>query len=82
MSHHIPSEVSDDRAIYPVIGLIMGSRSDWSTLKYASEVLDSFAICYEARIVSAHRTPQRLYDYARTARERGLKVIIYPCRSK
>ena len=76
MPHHIPSEVTNERTTHPVIGLIMGSRSDWSTLQYASEILDSFAICYEARIVSAHRTPQRLYDYARTARERGLKVII------
>jgi 5-(carboxyamino)imidazole ribonucleotide mutase len=54
----------------------MGSQSDWPTLRHAAEVLDELGIAYETRIVSAHRTPQRLYDYATTARERGLKVII------
>lgn len=60
----------------PVIGIIMGSRSDWPTLKAAAEVLDRLKIPYETRVVSAHRTPKRLYDYATNARERGLKVII------
>jgi len=60
----------------PDIGLIMGSQSDWSTLAHAGEVLDQLAVAYEARIVSAHRTPQRLYEYAGAAKERGLKVII------
>ncbi len=60
----------------PDIGVIMGSQSDWPTLRHAAEVLDELGIAYETRIVSAHRTPQRLYDYATTARERGLKVII------
>ncbi|MEQ8354753.1 MAG: 5-(carboxyamino)imidazole ribonucleotide mutase [Kiloniellaceae bacterium] len=60
----------------PEIGIIMGSQSDWPTMKHAAEVLDSLGVAYEARIVSAHRTPQRLYDYAARARERGLKVII------
>lgn len=60
----------------PVIGIIMGSQSDWPTMTHAAEVLDALAIPYEARIVSAHRTPDRLYDYAKTARDRGLKVII------
>jgi 5-(carboxyamino)imidazole ribonucleotide mutase len=60
----------------PDIGVIMGSQSDWPTLRHAVEVLDELGIAYETRIVSAHRTPQRLYDYATTARGRGLKVII------
>jgi len=60
----------------PQVGIIMGSQSDWPTMKHAAEVLETLGIVYESRIVSAHRTPERLYDYARTARERGLKVII------
>jgi 5-(carboxyamino)imidazole ribonucleotide mutase len=60
----------------PLVGIIMGSQSDWATLRPAVETLDRLAVPYEARIVSAHRTPDRLRDYARTARERGLKVII------
>ncbi len=60
----------------PSVGIIMGSRSDWPTLKAAAQVLDALRVPYETRIVSAHRTPERLYNYARTARERGLKVII------
>ena len=60
----------------PLIGIIMGSRSDWETMRHAAEMLDSLGIAYEARVVSAHRTPERLYDYARNAAARGLKVII------
>lgn len=60
----------------PVVGIIMGSRSDWPTLKAAAEVLDSLKVPYETKVVSAHRTPKRLYSYATGARERGLKVII------
>ncbi|MCQ0041276.1 MAG: 5-(carboxyamino)imidazole ribonucleotide mutase [Bombella sp.] len=60
----------------PSVGVIMGSQSDWETMKHGCEQLDALGIPYEARIVSAHRTPDRLADYARTARERGLKVII------
>ena len=59
-----------------VVGIIMGSRSDWSTLRHAAETLDALGIAHEAKVVSAHRTPDRLYDYARTARGRGLKLII------
>jgi 5-(carboxyamino)imidazole ribonucleotide mutase len=59
-----------------LVGIIMGSQSDWPTLKRAAEILDELAVAYETRIVSAHRTPERMYTYARTARERGLKVII------
>jgi len=60
----------------PVVGIIMGSRSDWPTLKAAAQVLDALKVPYETKVVSAHRTPKRLYDYASDARERGLKVII------
>jgi 5-(carboxyamino)imidazole ribonucleotide mutase len=60
----------------PSVGIIMGSRSDWPTLKAAAHVLDALKVAYETRVVSAHRTPDRLFNYARTARERGLKVII------
>jgi 5-(carboxyamino)imidazole ribonucleotide mutase len=60
----------------PLVGLIMGSQSDWRTLRPAAQLLDELGVPYEARIVSAHRTPDRLYAYARSAAERGLKVII------
>ena len=60
----------------PVVGIIMGSRSDWLTLKAAAAVLDQLKVSYETKVVSAHRTPKRLYAYATSARERGLKVII------
>jgi 5-(carboxyamino)imidazole ribonucleotide mutase len=60
----------------PLIGIIMGSKSDWPTLKHAADVLDELGVRYEARVVSAHRTPERLYEYARTAKTRGLKAII------
>jgi 5-(carboxyamino)imidazole ribonucleotide mutase len=63
-----------DRA--PKVGIIMGSQSDWLTLKRTAEVLSELEVPYEAKIVSAHRTPDRLYTYAKSARERGLKVII------
>src|SRR5947209_13858269 len=58
------------------VGIIMGSQSDWETMQHAAHALDRLGIAYETRIVSAHRTPQRLYEYARTAKERGLRVII------
>src|SRR5881394_3955529 len=58
------------------VGIIMGSESDWPTLKAAAEILDQLGIEYEKRIVSAHRTPDRLYSYAKGAKERELKVII------
>jgi 5-(carboxyamino)imidazole ribonucleotide mutase len=59
-----------------VVGIIMGSQSDWPTLKEAAAVLDELGVPYEARIVSAHRTPDRLWTYGKTAVARGLKVII------
>lgn len=60
----------------PLVGIIMGSQSDWSTLKPAADILDALAIAHEVRIVSAHRTPDRLWEYGKTAVDRGLKVII------
>ncbi|HRE45512.1 MAG TPA: 5-(carboxyamino)imidazole ribonucleotide mutase, partial [Terricaulis sp.] len=60
----------------PLVGLIMGSQSDWETMKAAAAALDALGVAYEARIVSAHRTPDRLYEYAKSAKARGLKVII------
>ncbi|GAB4176279.1 MAG: 5-(carboxyamino)imidazole ribonucleotide mutase [Thalassobaculales bacterium] len=60
----------------PVVGIIMGSRSDWETMRHCAETLAALGIAHEAKVVSAHRTPARLYDYASTARGRGLKVII------
>jgi 5-(carboxyamino)imidazole ribonucleotide mutase len=60
----------------PPVGIIMGSQSDWATMKLASDILDQLGVAHETKIVSAHRTPGRLYDYATSAVERGLKVII------
>jgi 5-(carboxyamino)imidazole ribonucleotide mutase len=60
----------------PEIGVIMGSRSDWETMRHAAETLAALGVAFEARVVSAHRTPERLYDYARGARGRGLKAIV------
>lgn len=60
----------------PVVGIIMGSTSDWETMRHAADRLSDLGIAHETRVVSAHRTPQRLYDYAQQAAGRGLKVII------
>ena len=60
----------------PLIGIIMGSRSDWDTMRHAAETLAALGVPHETRVVSAHRTPQRLYDYAASAKVRGLQVII------
>src|SRR6516165_9036130 len=59
-----------------VVGIIMGSQSDWETMQHAASTLNRLGIGYETRIVSAHRTPDRLYEYARTAKSRGLRLII------
>jgi 5-(carboxyamino)imidazole ribonucleotide mutase len=59
-----------------LVGIIMGSTSDWETMRHAAETLDVLGVAHETKVVSAHRTPQRLYDYATTAADRGLKVII------
>lgn len=58
------------------IGIIMGSQSDWATMQHASQLLEHFGVAFECQIVSAHRTPDRLFDYAKSAKSRGLKVII------
>lgn len=58
------------------VGIIMGSQSDWKTMKAAADILTELGVTFESRIVSAHRTPDRLYDYAKTAKQRGLKVVI------
>ena len=60
----------------PLVAIIMGSKSDWDTMRHASETLDSLGVIHETRVVSAHRTPKRLYEYAHSAKERGLKAII------
>src|ERR671921_124753 len=60
----------------PLVGIIMGSSSDWETMRHAAETLDRLGIAHETKIVSAHRTPKRLQEYAASAKERGLKLII------
>jgi len=60
----------------PVVGIVMGSASDWETMRHAAETLDRLGIANERRVISAHRTPDRLFAYATSARERGLKVVI------
>ena len=60
----------------PLVGIIMGSISDWETMRHAAEKLEELGVPHETKVVSAHRTPQRLYDYATSAADRGLKVII------
>ena len=59
-----------------IVGVIMGSKSDWPTMKSATDMLDEFGITYEVKVVSAHRTPDLMFEYAETAQDRGLKVII------
>jgi 5-(carboxyamino)imidazole ribonucleotide mutase len=60
----------------PLVGIIMGSSSDWETMRHAADTLGELGVEHEAKVVSAHRTPKRLYDYAASAKQRGLKVII------
>ena len=60
----------------PLIGIIMGSRSDWETMRHAAETLTALGVPHETKVVSAHRTPERLYDYAKSAVDRGLVAII------
>lgn len=64
------------KAHEPLVGIIMGSRSDWETMENAARTLADLGVPYESKVVSAHRTPDRLYEYARTAEERGLQAII------
>jgi 5-(carboxyamino)imidazole ribonucleotide mutase len=67
---------SSETARLPLVGVVMGSNSDWETLRAATVLLDQFGVPFEARVVSAHRTPDLLFSYAETARERGLRAII------
>ena len=60
----------------PLVGIIMGSTSDWETMRHAADTLDRLGVPHERKIVSAHRTPKRLYEYAQGAKQRGLKVVI------
>jgi 5-(carboxyamino)imidazole ribonucleotide mutase len=60
----------------PVVGVIMGSRSDWETMRHACDTLEDLGVAYESRVISAHRTPEQMADYATTAADRGLKVVI------
>ena len=60
----------------PLVGIIMGSSSDWETMRHAAEALDQLGVPHETKIVSAHRTPKRLYDYAHSAKDRGLRIVI------
>ena len=62
--------------VAPAVGIIMGSQSDWETMRHAAETLETLGVAFETRIVSAHRTPQRLYDYATGAKARGLRIVI------
>jgi len=64
------------KSIFPLVGIIMGSHSDWTTMEQAALILDEFAVPYEKEIVSAHRTPAKLFQYAQTAADRGLRCII------
>ena len=68
--------MSKDTPKEPLVGIIMGSLSDWPTMKRAADVLEELKVPFEAKVVSAHRTPDRLYEYAKTAKGRGLKVIV------
>ncbi len=60
----------------PLVGIIMGSKSDWETMRHAADLLDKLGVPHETKVVSAHRTPKRLYDYAQSAKDRGLKLVI------
>jgi len=72
----MPTEAPDEPQTAPLVGVVMGSRSDWETMKHAAEVLGALGVPHEAKVVSAHRTPDRLFEYARGAEGRGLEVII------
>jgi len=69
-------EMPEEKESTPLVGVIMGSRSDWDTMKNATEILEDFGVPHEARVVSAHRTPDWMFEYAKSAHGRGVKVII------
>lgn len=68
--------MTDQPLAKALVGIIMGSRSDWETMRHAAETLAALGVAHETKVVSAHRTPERLYDYAKSAKDRGLKVVI------
>ncbi len=68
--------MTDSQVAPPDVGVIMGSRSDWETMKAATDILEQLQVSFESRVVSAHRTPEWMFEYARAAQSRGLKVII------
>lgn len=70
------TDIVSSSSAAPLVGIIMGSTSDWPTMKEAADILDALGVAYETRIVSAHRTPDRMWDYGKTAVDRGLQVII------
>ncbi len=70
------SAVAAENSSNPLVGVIMGSRSDWETMQAAAEILKEFGVPHECRVVSAHRTPDTMFEYAKSAATRGLKVII------
>jgi 5-(carboxyamino)imidazole ribonucleotide mutase len=74
--HVSKTNMLEEKKMKPQVGVIMGSISDWDTMKYACETLEQLEIPYEKRVVSAHRTPDLLFEYAESARDRGVKVII------
>ena len=71
-----PASLLDSPPATPLVGLVMGSRSDWETMQHAAQKLDALGVPHEVRVVSAHRTPDVLFDYAASARDRGLRAII------
>src|SRR5579884_2256070 len=71
-----PREKTRNMTAAPPVAIIMGSRSDWPVLRHAAETLENLGVDYEAKVVSAHRTPQRMYEFAKAAKARGVKVII------
>lgn len=75
MSNNIPPPIycSNDN---PKVGIIMGSQSDWQTMQHTAQILEQFGVAFECQVVSAHRTPDRLFEYAKTAKSRGLQIII------
>ena len=68
--------MTDQPLAKALVGIIMGSRSDWETMRHAAETLAALGVAHETKVVSAHRTPERLYHYAKSAKDRGLKVVI------
>ena len=72
----LEGDMTTEKARAPIVGVVMGSQSDWETMRHACEILAELGIPYEAKIVSAHRTPERLFRYAREAEGRGLEVLI------